>query len=324
MKNAALCVLAIAVTAGSGCVSAHPAGRLQVALDAPAAAERPADTASPGAEFDLATYMQQVRELSRRSLARTTNTQDAEQWSLELAAASARLAASPTPEHELALAQTLAGLGILDQAYEHFVRVTRVRPRASPAWEGLARIWRDWGVPGLGLGDAYRAISADPQSAAARNTLGTILQCLGHGRDARTQFARAVSLDGSAAYAQNNLCYSWLLEGRADAALPYCRMALAEDPGLTTARNNLALALALSGDLDGAERLFGEVGGESASQYNLGIVYLSQGRYAAAADAFDRAAGLQPAVRLAHVRAAQARQHALHERDGGRDNHERR
>lgn len=319
MRKVLLYLLAMVVAAGSGCASAHPSGSIQLPQAVPDA-DAPAEAAAPpDAGSNLATYMQQVRVLSSRVRSRTTNAQDLQQWSPELAAAAARHAAEPTSENELALGQTLAGLGIQDQAYEHFARVARVSPRMSAAWEGLARIWRDWGAPGLGLGDAYRSVATDPQSASARNTLGTILECLGYGRDARAQFARAVSLDASSAYAQNNLCYSWLLEGRADAALQHCRLALSGDPGLTAARNNLALATALSGDFEGAARLFGETGGESAGQYNLGIFFLSQGRYAAAADAFDRAARLQPAVRLARARSEQARQQAVYAQDGGRE-----
>jgi Flp pilus assembly protein TadD len=325
MRHVLPYLLAIVAAAGSGCASAHPAGHIQTPQavagegGGPEAAETP-----PGADADLAARIGQTRELSRRAQTRATNAQDAEHWSAELAEAAARHTAAPTAENELALAQTLAGLGIRDQAYDHFAHVTRLSPRTSAAWEGLARIWRDWGTPGLGLGDAYRAVAADPQSPLARNTLGTLLECLGHGQDARTQFAKTLAVDGSAAYAQNNLCYSWLLEARAEAALPHCRLALAADPGSATARNNLALAMALGGDVDGAARLFAEVGGEFASQYNLGIIYLSQGRYEAAADAFDHAARLQPAVRLARARAEQARQLAAYAHDGGRENHERR
>jgi Flp pilus assembly protein TadD len=325
MRYAFFSLLAFVVAAGSGCASAHPAGRVQLPQVAPGAGDQPETAASPpGADSDDATDMGQPRELSSRGRSQLTNARSAEQWSAELAEAAARHAAAPTTENELALAQKLAGLGIEDQALEHFARITRLSPRTSAAWEGLARIWRDWGAAGLGLGDAYRAVAADLESPEARNTLGTLLECLGHGPAARTQFAKALSLDGSAAYAQNNLCYSWLLEGRASDALPHCRMALAAEPLSTTARNNLALAMALSGNIDDAARLFGDAGGRFASQYNLGVVYLSQGRYADAADAFDHAARLQPAVQLARVRAAKARQQAVYSQGGGRDNHERR
>ena len=44
------------------------------------------------------------------------------------------------------------------------------------AWR---RVWRDWGLPALALGDAHRAIYYAPQSASARNTYGTVMQALG-------------------------------------------------------------------------------------------------------------------------------------------------
>jgi Flp pilus assembly protein TadD len=235
----------------------------------------------------------------------------------------ANLSAAPTVENEIDLAQALVRLGIADQAYEHFARAARLNPGEGAAWDGLARIWRDWGFPHIGLGDAYRAVYAAPDSPAVRNTLGTILQFLGKGREARVQFARALALDAGAAYAQNNLCYSWLMEADVDAASVECRGALATEPGLVPARNNLALARAIAGDLAGAAEIFGAVGGEAAAQYNLGIVYLAQRRYPAAADAFDRAAALQPSLLLARGRAAQARQHAADAIENG-GSHERR
>jgi Flp pilus assembly protein TadD len=143
------------------------------------------------------------------------------------------------------------------------------------------------------------------------NTLGTILQFLGNGRDARAQFAQALAYDAGAAYAHNNLCYSWLMEADANAAAIACGRALAIEPGLVTARNNLALASAIDGDLAVAAEIFEEAGGEAAAQYNLGIVSLSQRRYSAAADAFERAADLNPALLLARARARQARQQAI-------------
>ena len=88
--------------------------------------------------------------------------QAAEQWSLDLADALSRVADSPGAGHELGLAQAYVRAGILDQGYEHFVAALRLNPRMSAAWDGKARIWRDWGFPHLGLGDAYRAVSADP------------------------------------------------------------------------------------------------------------------------------------------------------------------
>ena len=247
----------------------------------------------------------------------------AERWSADLAAALASYTTAPTYAGEVGLAGAYVRVGILDQAHEHFAAAARLDPADGAAWDGLARIWRDWGFPAYGLGDAYRAVWAAPDSPAVHNTLGTILQVLGKGRDARSRFARALALDPGAAYARNNLCYSWLMDAATGAASAECLAALDLDPGLRAARNNLALARAIDGDLAGAARIFGAAGGEAAAQYNLGIVYLAQRRYSAAADAFDRAGALQPSLTLARARAERAhRQAAAAPESGG--SHERR
>ena len=50
------------------------------------------------------------------------------------------------------------------------------RPRLEPcdavAYDGMARIWRDWGMPDLALTEAYRALHCNQKSAEIYNTLG--------------------------------------------------------------------------------------------------------------------------------------------------------
>jgi len=169
-----------------------------------------------------------------------------ESTSAELSAAMARHAADPTTESEIRLAQAFMHLGVLDKASEYFAEASRRDPKEGAAWDGLARIWRDWGFPDLALGDAYRAVHASPGSPDIRNTLGTILLALGRSAEARAQFARAAALDPGAAYAWNNLCYAWLAEGNYESAIADCGRALAVDPGLGPAAGNLALATMLA------------------------------------------------------------------------------
>ena len=79
----------------------------------------------------------------------------------------------------------------------------------------MARLWRDAGFPQLGLADAHRAVYFAPASPEARNTLGTILQALGHRQLARQEYERALKMNPKASYALNNLCYVSLLDGNA-------------------------------------------------------------------------------------------------------------
>jgi len=157
-----------------------------------------------------------------------------------LQAALLRLAFALTPEAHRAVADRYRALGILDMSYEHYSRATRIDRTDAAAYEGMARIWRDWGFPALGAADASRAVYYAPSSASAHNTFGTVLAAIGHDAEAREQYERAVQLEPQAAYAWNNLCYLSFLEGDAVAAATQCRTALELDPGMTAARTTLA------------------------------------------------------------------------------------
>jgi Flp pilus assembly protein TadD len=319
MRAALLILIAAGLAVGCATVGSPPRAELPATAVASAAEDVRVGDAG------LSAYIVRVRELSRRFRPRAAAAGElAEHWSQDLADAIARFEAEPTVRHEVGLAQAYVRAGILDHAYEHFAHAARADPREAAAWDGLARVWRDWGFPHLGLGDAYRAASAAPESPIVRNTLGTILQFLGNGSAARVQFNLAVTLDGQAAYAQNNLCYSWVMEANVEAAAAACGLALAIEPGLVPARNNLALARAIQGDVSGAAELFAQSGDEASAEYNLGIVYLSQRRYPSAAAAFDRAALLRPSLVAAGARARQARQHAMTAPADERGSYERR
>ena len=162
--------------------------------------------------------------------------ESAEQWSPTLAAALSRNSASQTVQSQLELAHAYYSIGILDKASDLYEAVARREPRQAAAWDGLARIWRDWGYPQLGLGDAHRAVWADPRSPVARNTLGTILQLLGKSREAKEQFARAASLDPAAAYAQYNLGLTCVTLGQFAEAAESFERAAALDTSLDAAR----------------------------------------------------------------------------------------
>ena len=157
-----------------------------------------------------------------------------------LSSALLRLAIAETTDAHLAVAERYRALGILDMAYEHYLRASRIDRTEASAYEGLARIWRDWGFPQLGLADASRAVYYAPSSASEHNTWGTVLAAVGHGGEARREYERAVQLDPRAAYAWNNLCYLSFLDGDSSKAVAECQEALSVDPGLAAARGTLA------------------------------------------------------------------------------------
>jgi len=280
---------AIALVAVSGCAAHHT---------------RTTDAAST----PLEAFMAQVREASLTPPPpRKDDAVSIERTDQKLVAARLLLATTPTGEAHRRVAEAYARLGIRDAAYDHFTAAIRLNARDAAAWDGLARIWRDWGLPGRGLNAVHHALYYQPDAPAPHNTLGTLLLTLGQTAAARAEFERALVRDPNAAYALNNVCYATVLDGDRAGAIQRCRAATAADPGSITAHNNLALAYASNGDLALASHEFLWPGDPGAERYNMGVVLMATQRYGEAAAAFEEALALRPWLTLARERAERAR-----------------
>lgn len=227
-----------------------------------------------------------------------------------LARALKTLDESPTSDAYRRVAVEYRRLQVFDRADEYYRDAIKADPKNAAAFDGLARTWRDWGLPRHGLSHAYTAVYLAPDWAAAQNTLGTMLFVLGNNREARRRFERAISLDPGAAYALNNLCYLSYTEGDEGRAVAECTEALDRQPTLTAARNNLALVHAASGRMALSEREFLAAGTRGIGFYNLGIVHMARRDYPKAAAAFDTAFRERPSLWEANVRATEARTRA--------------
>lgn len=259
------------------------------------------------AHESLEVYIAKLRRLATTAVPKHPAVEAVEARNAELHASLEDLRLGPTPERHRRVAEEYAAAGILDLAFDHYSAARSLDSRDAAAYDGLARIWRDWGLPHLGVGDARRALYFAPDSPVAHNTFGTLLMAVGQRREARRAFERAVALDPEAIYAWTNLCYHSFEAGDLDAAEASCRRALTLDAGYAPAHNNLALVYAASGRFRLAETELAAVGDESVRQYNVGIVLSASRRYADAANAFDRAERLRPGWALAADRARQAR-----------------
>jgi len=264
-------------------------------------------------EDSLEVFMGKVRAQSERARPATVRATTVEASDPELAAALLLLEAAPTPARHRLVAREYVRLEILDKAHEHLTAAVRQDREDAAAWDGLARIWRDWRMPHLALPDAYRALYYAPDSPVVHNTLGTVLQTLGHTADARSHYEMALAIDPSAAYALSNLCSAWLLDGESVRAADACRGALALQPDLAAARNNLALAYATAGDLAAVFETLDETSDRARARYNTGIVHLARRHFGAALEAFEQARALRPGFDRADTMARQARQHLQEE-----------
>jgi len=236
------------------------------------------------------------------TLAMTLEAQDE-----RLSAVLLALAIAPRAETHRQAAIEYRRLGVMDKAHEHFSNAVRLEPSDAASYDALARIWRDWGTAHLGLADAYRAVHYAPNSAAAANTLGTLLQSIGNIEAAKLWYARAITLDGDAWYALNNLCYAKVLT-RED-AVNTCQAAVAAAPGIKAKvpQNNLALAHLAAGDATSAKQWFRRAGDPATASYNYGIAMMATRAYDEATLAFQEALRADPFFTLAATRARQAR-----------------
>ena len=136
-----------------------------------------------------------------------------------------RVRLAPTAEHHLQVARVYRRLGILDAAYDYLARSLVVNGPDPAVHDALARQWRDWGQPGIGLSHAYQAIHLAPDWPTAYNTLGTLLYALGQRAEALQRFEDAARLDPDAHYAWRNLCALYQAAGRTREAIAACRQA---------------------------------------------------------------------------------------------------
>jgi tetratricopeptide (TPR) repeat protein len=279
-----------------------------------APAARPSSTAAvaseaPAPTSELSDYMAKIRHLSASAPPSRTTTalETLESRDTGLAEDLRHLSAAPTAAAHRAVAERYRQRGVLDAAHRHYNAALKLDGRDALAYEGLARVWRDWGLSNLALGDAYRAVYFAPTSAAVHNTLGTVLQALGQHENARTAYERASGLDPQAAYALNNLCYLSFVDGRVQGAIDACHKALSLEPALTAARNNLALAYAAIGRIDLARTELLDANDVSRGLYNIGIVHLAAGDQSAAVAAFDAASRANPLLAIARERASHVR-----------------
>jgi tetratricopeptide (TPR) repeat protein len=297
-------VVCLALIAGT--VACAPRSRTHAVKPAPAV------HAQGPPEDSLTVFMDKVRAKSEQARPSSTRVATVEASDPSLAAALFAISIQPTAANHRAVAARYVQLGILDVAHEHFSAAVALEPADASSWDGLARIWRDWGFPHLALADAYRAVFHAPNSPTVHNTLGTVLQALGRRAAARAQFEQALALDVNAAYALSNLCHAWRLEGNVSKATDACRQALQLQPDLEPARNNLALAYEAAGDMSSALATLAASTDKARAAYNEGLLHLARREYREALQSFDLARTERPRFRAAEAIARQVRAH-LHE-----------
>jgi Flp pilus assembly protein TadD len=303
LRSVAVAVLLLPLTGGCAThrtgFASHfvKPGKPSVSLDDP-------NAAAPQA--GLQEFARKVRALQSHAQPKSTLLPSIETQNPAIQKALLLLAIHETAAEHRELAYAYRAAGVTDFALRHFQRAAALEPCDAAAYDGMARVWRDSGLPGLALGDSYRAIHCDSASAEMYNTLGTVFIALGQERNARVAFQHALAVNPRAGFALNNMCYMEVVAGHLSEAERLCRAAVAEGSTSETARNNIAALERLRGDAAGAESELLAAADSPTAEYNLGVLKFASGTFTAAAQAFD-AASEHPGMQVARRAAQQAR-----------------
>ena len=165
--------------------------------------------AERGANESQAHFVERVRNLQANADSKARSGMmlpTAETTDPALRASLARLALGASAARHREVAAAYQRLTIHDMAYEHLSHAIRLERRDAAAFDARARLWRDLGLPHVALPDAHRAAYFAPDSPIPQNTLGTVLEALGHLDGARERYRRALDMDHTVDYARFNYC----------------------------------------------------------------------------------------------------------------------
>lgn len=143
----------------------------------------------------------------------------------------------------------------------------------------------------------WEAVRLKPDSGPARNNLATNLTRLGKGSLAEAQFKKVVDLEPASYDANHNLGQFYLAKGEVSDAVPYLKRAQKLNPAAYDNGYNLALAYDKTGQLAAAEEQIRELSKQqdAAELHNLlADIEEKLGKYIAAANEYQKAAGMDP------------------------------
>ena len=202
LSRAACAGAVVALVAASGCAVRGPKfasrfvtpGEPSVTYDDPAAPK-------PAPAPPLSDYVRKIRALQSVAKPKSSFLPTIESTDPGLSQALLLLAMRPSAEAHRQVAVAYRRAGVLDYAFRHFQRAAASSTCDAPSFDGMARLWRDWGMTDLALSDAYHALRCSPNSAEVHNTLGTIFESLGRQAAAKSAYEKAVALNPRAAFA---------------------------------------------------------------------------------------------------------------------------
>ena len=181
-----------------------------------------------------------------------------------------------------------------EEAKKEFQEILKVNPDHALAFEGLGRANFQMREFSGAEKNFRRAIQLDPELWQAHNFLGINYDHQGNYDAAMTEYRAAIALRPKVGSLFNNLGMSLFLKGEYEKAMMAFAEAVKIEPSNKRISNNLALALYKLGRYPEALEVFNRGGEEPGAYYNMGSLFMMEGKNREAVVAFEKAIEAKP------------------------------
>jgi len=185
--------------------------------------------------------------------------------------------------------------GLPEEAKKEFQEILKVNPDHALAFEGLGRAYFHMHAYSEAEKNFRQAIQLDPDLWQAHNFLGISYDHQGNYDAAMTEYRAAIALRPKVGSLFNNLGMSLFLKGEYEKAMMAFAEASKIEPSNKRISNNLALALYKLGRYPEALEVFKRAGDEPGAYYNMGSLFMMEGKNREAVIAFEKAIEVKPA-----------------------------
>jgi len=184
--------------------------------------------------------------------------------------------------------------GLPEEAKKEFQETLKVEPNHALSYEGMGRVYIKLGEWGEAEKSFQKAIRLDSNLWQAHNFLGIIYDRQKQFESAISQYKTAIFINPNEGSLFNNLGISLYLKGDYEKAIKAFSEGLRIDHANNRIYNNLALVLYKLERYEEAFEAFKNGGDEASANYNLGCLYMMEGKYKQAIKVFERAIEIKP------------------------------
>ena len=184
--------------------------------------------------------------------------------------------------------------GLTEDAKREFQEVLKVNPNYALAYDGMGRVYFHLCQYQEAEENFKKAIKFENSLWQSHNFLGLVYDRQGHFEAAIIHYKAAVTIRPDDPSLLNNLGTSLFLKKDYELAVKAFTEALRMDGSNSRVHNNLALALCKLERYQEAFEAFRKAGEEATAYYNLGCIYMMEGKNREAVAAFEKAIEIKP------------------------------